>query len=317
MLKLSAEAFNEVRAWVYRNARQLELALWQYEFEGGSREAVLDAMAIYQNEDGGFGSAMEPDSWNPASTPYTTTFAMLFLKKIGFADANHPIVSGILRYLDSGAYFSDNGWEWSIPSNNDYAHAPWWHFEGADSTTEFGLSARIASFVLEVSEKDSSVYNRAIDAARKVIERLRVSTECDASGGNVKGTCALLETLHKLDLLDELDAKFLPEAVQKMFKDAIVADSSKWEEYGGRPLDYIEAPDSIYYKEFESAVQEELDYLVNSRHCGGVWGITWSWYGNDEKYPKQFAISENWWKSFRAIEIMGYLRSYGRLESQN
>ena len=86
MKKLTVKAFDEIRLWVYRNARQLELALWQYEFENGSADAVLSALAFYQNQDGGFGNALEPDCWNPNSSPYTTLCAIEILKKIDFAD---------------------------------------------------------------------------------------------------------------------------------------------------------------------------------------------------------------------------------------
>ena len=41
MKKLSAAAYNEVRTWIYRNARPLELALWQFDFENGSPELSL------------------------------------------------------------------------------------------------------------------------------------------------------------------------------------------------------------------------------------------------------------------------------------
>jgi len=173
MLKMDEKGYNEVRQWIYRNARHLELTLWQYEFENGSKEAVLDALSFYQNEDGGFGNALEPDSWNPNSTPYTTAYAIGILRAIEFTDINHYIVSGILRFLDSRAYFSENGWEWSIPTNNNYPHAPWWNFEQPDSTTEFGLSCDIASFILSVCQKESALYKKTINVINHIISRLK------------------------------------------------------------------------------------------------------------------------------------------------
>lgn len=44
------------------------------------------------------------------------------------------------------------------------------------------------------------------------------------------------------------------------------------------------------------------------------WGITWSWFGNNEKYAKEFAISENWWKADGAIRKVILLRNFGRIE---
>ena len=125
--------FEKARVFVYRNARPLDLARWQYHFENGSKEAVLTALAAYQNEDGGFGHALEPDAWNPNSAPIQTWTATEILREIYFTDNTHPIIAGILRYLDSGAEFTGHFWYNAPGSNNDYPHAPWWHTE-SDST---------------------------------------------------------------------------------------------------------------------------------------------------------------------------------------
>ena len=50
------QTFKKARTFIYRNARPLDLARWQYHFKGGSKEAVLTTLAVYQNEDGGFWS---------------------------------------------------------------------------------------------------------------------------------------------------------------------------------------------------------------------------------------------------------------------
>ena len=42
MKQLGAAAYDEIRKWIYRNARPLDLALWQFEFEGGNRETVME-----------------------------------------------------------------------------------------------------------------------------------------------------------------------------------------------------------------------------------------------------------------------------------
>jgi hypothetical protein len=54
--------YDRARAFIYRNARPLDIARFQYHFENGSKDAVLTALAAYQNEDGGFGHALGPDS---------------------------------------------------------------------------------------------------------------------------------------------------------------------------------------------------------------------------------------------------------------
>ena len=113
MKVLNKNDYQEIRTWIHRNARELELSVWNYFFENGSREAVIDALSYYQNEDGGFGHAVEPDGWNPESSPYATLVVTGILRRTGAADAmgaGHPMMQGIFRYLESGAGCDVNGW---------------------------------------------------------------------------------------------------------------------------------------------------------------------------------------------------------------
>ena len=147
------------RAFLYRNARPLDLARFRYHFEGGKIEDVLTALSFYQNPDGGFGHALEADAWNPNSSPIATWCATEILREVGVLDASHPIVRGILRYLASGKDFDGHFWYTAVRSNNDYPHAPWWHTD-EDSTCggDYNPTACLAGFILRYSEKGSSLY---------------------------------------------------------------------------------------------------------------------------------------------------------------
>jgi hypothetical protein len=56
-MKLLLEDYEVIRRWMYRNARPLDLARWNFHFEKGGIPPVLEALSAYQNEDGGFGHA--------------------------------------------------------------------------------------------------------------------------------------------------------------------------------------------------------------------------------------------------------------------
>lgn len=53
--------YERARAFLYRSARPLDIARFQCHFKNGGKGAVLAALAADQNEDGGFGHALEPD----------------------------------------------------------------------------------------------------------------------------------------------------------------------------------------------------------------------------------------------------------------
>lgn len=153
--------YEKARAFMYRNARPLELALWQFHFEGGSADSVLHALSFYQNEDGGFGHALEADNWNPHSSPLTTQTATEILYAVD-APQSHPLVQNTLRYLDSGADFDAAHRQWlnCVPSSNDFPRAIWWTYKEGSDAFQYNPTAALAAFILRYAEKGSSVYEK-------------------------------------------------------------------------------------------------------------------------------------------------------------
>ncbi len=168
---IDMNTFDRARAFIYRNARPLDLARWQRHFENGGIEAVLTALAAYQNTDGGFGPALEPDAWNPNSSPTQTWAAAEILREIGFEDAAHPIIQGILRYLESGADFEGRFWYTAVKSNNSHPHAPWWHTE-SDSTchNDYNPTACLAGFILRFAGKGGELHKLGRRVAKEAFE---------------------------------------------------------------------------------------------------------------------------------------------------
>lgn len=313
MKKLTLNDYQEIRLWIYRNARQIELAIWQYFFENGSKENVLSSLSFYQNDDGGFGHALEADSWNPNSTPYQTLKAINILKEIEFEDKQHPIMQGIFKFLESGAFCLQNGWYFNIPSNNDYPHAPWWTYNMESNVVEgIGVTAEIVAFILKYANEGSELYKNALGFSDVIINRLITSESYGDMG--IGGYCILLDRINQAKLTWRFDCDFLTERLTKLVNNSIVRDTSKWVHYSVRPSEYINSPESIFYKDNEDIVSVELDYIIETRPQNSVWDITWSWFENNERYAKEFAISENWWKASKAIEKIIFLKRFNRID---
>ena len=83
-------------------ARSLDIARWQYHFEGVGKDVVLIALADYQDEDDGLGHVLEPEASNPNSAPIQKCMAIEILSGIDFADSTNPIMRRIMHYLASG-----------------------------------------------------------------------------------------------------------------------------------------------------------------------------------------------------------------------
>ncbi len=84
--------------WLKRSGRSLEIARWEFLFEGGSKEQVISYLSAFQNDDGGFGHGLEPDFWSPQSSPMATWSAGQILPEIG-ATFEDEIVQKMLAYL--------------------------------------------------------------------------------------------------------------------------------------------------------------------------------------------------------------------------
>lgn len=134
MKTLTKETQRRLRRWLQCNARSLEWAMYLQKFENGSVEAVLDALAAYQNPDGGFGYALEPDDWNQNSTLNATVYAMQLMMGIGVS--HHPLMDGALRFLRSGASFQKEEWQFCTPSSREFPHAPWWGMSEEEAKEE-------------------------------------------------------------------------------------------------------------------------------------------------------------------------------------
>jgi hypothetical protein len=96
--RLSPAALARARDFVAAKGRLLDAVLVELALGQGSVADVLMALAPYQNADGGFGHALEPDLRTPASTAIATSTALQILQRIG-ATGDHPMVQGAVGYL--------------------------------------------------------------------------------------------------------------------------------------------------------------------------------------------------------------------------
>src|SRR5947209_8251729 len=85
--------------FIRTNGREIDVALFEYHFGGGSRSAVIDALEHYQNGDGGFGHGLEPDITGPASNPFAIDLALSIVAEAAIPPES-PMVQRCARYLE-------------------------------------------------------------------------------------------------------------------------------------------------------------------------------------------------------------------------
>lgn len=190
---------------------------------------------------------------------------------------------------------------------------PWWtNNMEANSVEGLGVTAEIVGFILRYGDENSNLYQKALTLCDVIINKLRETENYGDMG--IGGYVILLESIEQANLTWRFECGFLIERLRTLVHDTIERDTDKWENYSVRPSEYIASPKSRFYKGNEEIVSLELDYIIETRPKNGVWNITWSWFENNEKYAKEFAISENWWKASKAIEKINFLKRFNMVE---
>lgn len=300
--------FEKARQFMYRNARPLDLARFQYHFENGSKENVLNVLSFYQNEDGGCGHAIEADCWNPNSIPLHTGGASDIVRQIDYDDRNHPFIQGLLKWYESGKCFDGKHWAITVESNNDYPHAPWWHTDSESSChTDYNGTAQIAGFIVRYAEPDSALFHLGIRVANEAIEALSEEELLD------KHTCTcyirMKEYIEKAGATGLITYDLLKERLYESVNKLIDRDTSKWGGYVCKPSQFLSSKESEYYSDNKDISEFECKYIINTQLTDGSWDIPWGW----DDYPDEWAISKNWWKGQVIIENLLYLKGFDRL----
>lgn len=302
------DTWERARKFVYRNARPLDLARWKFHFENGSRDDVWEALAAYQNENGGFGHGLEADCFNPHSSPIQTWAATEILQEIGGIDPRHPIVRGILRYLESGADFDAEQMQWLnvVPSNNDYPHAIWWSWGDGGSEFKYNPSAALAGFAIRYAERGSEVYSLACEIAQRVYDWFTAQEpfeEMHITGCLVRLYEYCVEAGATLFDMDVFRQKLIAQVDHNICK-----DTGKWnKEYVTLPSNFIRSRESTFYAAHKDLVEAECRAICEQQTEDGAFPVMWKWWTNYSEY----GLSVNWWKADFCIRNMLFLREFG------
>lgn len=313
-LMLSREMYETVRRWMYRNARPVDLARWQFLFEHGSAEVVLHALSFYQNRDGGFGHGLNPDFWNPHSSAGQLLSAIQILREIRFKQLDHPLIIRALGYLESDPIvFSRGYWYAEHPYNNEYPHAPWWSYGDEETLDKWGYhpTAAILGFIFYYTDADSAIHRRAQKMTKKAVaaymEHQGPQDQEELSDYIHLYECMRARGMFDLFSFDEFESKLIFDV-----QNCISQDYASWKkDFACKPTDLFRSADNVFYFSNLEACSVECDFMITGRNEDGLWDIPWHW----GDYPKEWAIAENWAKADLAIKNMLQLKIMDRIES--
>jgi hypothetical protein len=289
--EIVSDVLDAAAGFIWRTGRLIDRYRFANRFLGGDRAPVLAALAAYQNPDGGFGNALEPDLRGPASQPEPVEVAFRVLDEVGAMD--HPMVAAACDWLVT-ASTDEGGVPFVLPSALEHPRAPWWQTE-PDPPAGLVPTAAIAGLLHKhrVGHRwlaGATAYTwRAVDA----IER--------TSPYEVRSVLVFLD--HVPDR-ERAEAAF--ERIGALtLEQGLVALDPAAEGDVHRPLDYAPAPDTMARRLFgDDVIEAHLDHLLAGQRPDGGWTVD---------FPAFTEAAGLEWRAWATVHALGVLRAYGRL----
>ncbi len=276
------------------HARLLERRLFDTCLLGAPASGVVDALRGYQNDDGGFGHALEPDTRVDASLPVYIEVALGAMASAGTVD--RPMVTRAVDFLDRTAAAADSGGAVPlafpvIESAPRAAHwSDWTYRPGLNPTA--GLVGRL--------------YQLGVDHPW----RARATAYCWAaleSGGLPADAHELSEVLLFLAHTPERDraAAYVDGLAGHLSAVDMLHLDPDAPGYGLTPLQLAPEPSSPWRAMFTDAqIDAHLDHVQAAQQADGGWPMSW-------EPPAGAAVAE--WRGVITLEALRTLVSYGRL----
>jgi hypothetical protein len=283
-----SQRLQKAQDFTWRNARLIERYLFTCLFANGSKEPVLAALRAYQNEDGGFGNALEPDKRCPSSQPQDIEIALHILDAI---DAmNDPMVVRACDYLVT-ITTPEGGVPYALPSVNAYPHAPWWTVE-ENPAASLNPTAAIAGLLLKYG-----IQHPWIEMASKFCWREIAATDT-TEFHTLMPVITFLEHTS-----DRARAEYeLQRIASRLTQPGVIELDPNAEGYIQKPLDWAPTPRSFCRRLFDDeTMKKHLTALADRQRDDGGWPISWE------------AISpavEIEWRGRITIEVLRTLDAY-------
>ncbi len=302
-MKLTQEQQDRARAFVYGHARALERRLFSYYFQEGAAEDVLAELATFQNGDGGFGHALEPDLRLADSSVIATTVGLQILRDLG-VDEEHPLVKSAIQYLLATYDAEREVWPIIPPNVDEAPHAPWWQYDQDVLDPVDNPRAVILGYLFDYANLvPADLLDRLAGLTMSRLDALPDTMQMD----NLRCYFHLAENS---SLPGDLRAMVL-DSVGLVAGRVLARDAATWKRHVLKPLDIVASPHSPFAAMFAREVEVNLDYEIEQQQADGSWEPNWWWGG---AFPEVWEEAKREWKGIMVVDKVSRLRNFGRLE---
>ena len=288
-------------------ARPLEQRLYAYHFENGGADDVLRELVKFQNPDGGFGHALEPDQRFAGSSVLATTVALGVLREVR-ADERPDLAAAAVAYLLAAYDPKIQSWLFLPAKANTAPHAPWWGYEEYPPKRWVESLDNPRPVIVGYLHEHADLVDPALleQLTAATVARLHAAPGSIAKD-DVECYVHLLETPGLPEGIREQMRPKLTDIVQQ----SVTREPDKWSGYCLKPLDVAPAPDSPMADALSELIDLNLDYEIEHQDDDGSWAPNWTWGDN---YPDVWPQAEKEWRGVLTLTRLKQLRAFGRLE---
>ncbi len=298
---LSNAGFHKACAFVEGEGRALDAALLRYDLGTGPAEAVLTALAAYQNPDGGFGHGLEPDMASPASSALATSVGLRFLRRID-ADGGHPMVKAALDWVERTFDWEAGVWAIITAAVDEAPHAPWWEWSTDLAENWNGCRFNPSAELLGSLYAYRAAASPALLAAAEARMRLTiVETETIDGAYDLKCAARLVET--------PAIAADLRQALTELVIHSAIAHDPNDEHVP--VLELAPTPKSLLAGPLADRIAPAAEALIATQQDDGGWLVFWDWSVVD---AQAWTKAKRDWRGWVTRDAIEALKAWGRVE---
>ena len=290
--------------YLIKHGRPLEKALMEFKFNDGSPNLVIEALRYYQNEDGGFGKALEPDLRCPDSSSLCTTVAFSVMWELDL-DNNHPMIEKGIQFLMDTYDKQGKSWFFVPPAADLYPRAPWWNFENDSRASRHNPRPEILGSLLQAQ---SLVPGELIQEVVEDVEKTFLTERENFQMHDLLSYLRLARCENLPETLEKVLSAELPDIIKKV----VAFEPEKWAGYSLRPYQVVRNMNDPLLSCVEGAMHDSLLYLIDEQDEDGSWPLTWNW---GESFSEIWPIAEKEWRSVVTFDYLLILKNFSAMVS--
>ncbi len=307
MLTLSKNDFKTVQMQMYNKARDIDVALFNVLFDNKFPKAFLaNAITGFQNKDGGFAHALEPDNYNKYSNLINSVEAMRIASMAFDNIEDDSVLNDTFKKLFNYLYNRLDKWEALIESNNFAICASWYKYNDIN-LKRFGdaPTPAILGYTLLLTNNKSVYFKKACEKAKVVIDKFLCKTSFTEE--EIKSYSILYRGILKHNLyLDKLE-----EYKDKLYSVGYEMIEKNKENYSKPcllPLDVFFEYTGV--EKYDDLINQNLDYIITSIKPHGLWEAPFDWSGE----IAEGATAQIKWIGVISVINSYYLKKFNRIE---